>query len=71
MHGIEMFGEAFDYTIEEKKIPTGKNRRVILENLRGNIASPGPTPPNHRLPGAKPCVPCRGIRLTSESQHST
>ena len=36
MHGIEMFGEAFDYTIEEKKTQIGKNRRVILENLRGN-----------------------------------
>jgi DUF4097 and DUF4098 domain-containing protein YvlB len=41
MHGIEMFGEAFDYTIEEKKTQIGKSRRVILENLRGNTRITG------------------------------
>jgi DUF4097 and DUF4098 domain-containing protein YvlB len=41
MRGIEMFGEAFDYTIGEQKAQIGKNRRVILENLRGNTRITG------------------------------
>ena len=41
IHGIEMFGEAFDYTIDERKITAGKNPRIILENLRGNVRITG------------------------------
>lgn len=41
MRGIEMFGEAYDYTIPEKKVPASKSGRIILENLRGSTRVTG------------------------------
>jgi len=35
MHGIEVFGESFDYPLEATR-PAGKAPRLLVENLRGN-----------------------------------
>ena len=53
MHGIEMFGEAFDYTIDEQKITAGKTPRIILENLRGNLRITGGDTSEVRVNGRK------------------
>jgi hypothetical protein len=53
MRGIEVFGEAFDYTLEEKKIAAGKAKRVILENIRGNARINGSDTPEVRVVGRK------------------
>jgi DUF4097 and DUF4098 domain-containing protein YvlB len=53
MHGIEMFGEAFDYTLEEKKAPAAKSRRIVLENLRGNTRVIGADTTEIRVTGRK------------------
>jgi DUF4097 and DUF4098 domain-containing protein YvlB len=53
MHGIEMFGEAFDYTIDEQKITAGKTPRIILENLRGNVRITGSDTSEVRVNGRK------------------
>jgi hypothetical protein len=53
MHGIEMFGEAFDYTIDERKINAGKSPRIILENLRGNVRINGGDTVEVRVNGRK------------------
>jgi hypothetical protein len=53
MHGIEMFGEAFDYTIDEQKVNTQKNPRIILENLRGNVRINGGDTAEVRVNGRK------------------
>ncbi len=36
VRGMELFGEPFDYAIEEKKVSADKTVRVIVENFRGN-----------------------------------
>jgi hypothetical protein len=36
VRGIEVFGEPFDYQLEEQRVPAGKAQRVIVENFRGN-----------------------------------
>ena len=36
IQGIEMFGEAYDFTIPEQKVAAGKTPRVVIENFRGN-----------------------------------
>ena len=41
VRGMELFGEPFDYAIEEKKAPAGKSVRVIVENFRGNARITG------------------------------
>jgi hypothetical protein len=53
MHGIEMFGEAFDYTIDEKNTPAAKSIRVIVENLRGNTRINGADTAEVRVKGRK------------------
>jgi len=53
MHGIEMFGEAFDYTIEERKAAVPKSGRIILENLRGNTRITGADTTEVRVTGRK------------------
>jgi putative adhesin/cell wall-active antibiotic response 4TMS protein YvqF len=53
MHGIEMFGEAFDYTIDEQKVTAGKTPRIILENLRGNVRITGGDTTEVRVNGRK------------------
>ncbi len=36
MRGLEMFGEAFDYPVSASA-PVGTAKRVVIENLRGNV----------------------------------
>ena len=36
IRGMEVFGEAYDYTIAEQKIAAGKAPRVLIENFYGN-----------------------------------
>ena len=54
MRGAEMFGESFDYTLEEKKaaIP-GKTCRIVIENLRGNARIAGSDAGEIRVNGRK------------------
>jgi hypothetical protein len=53
MRGIEMFGEAFDYAIDEKKVPAGKSKRLILDHLRGNTRIVGSDLAEVRVSGRK------------------
>jgi DUF4097 and DUF4098 domain-containing protein YvlB len=53
MRGIEMFGEAFDYTISEKKIAVGNRKRLVLENFRGNARISAGDAPEVRVVGRK------------------
>ncbi|MBM3812582.1 MAG: DUF4097 domain-containing protein [Acidimicrobiia bacterium] len=36
MHGLEVFGESYDFPFEGKTVPAGKTPRMLVENLRGN-----------------------------------
>jgi len=36
MHGIDVFGEAYDFQLEALE-PAGKTPRILVENLRGNV----------------------------------
>ncbi|HYP08280.1 MAG TPA: DUF4097 family beta strand repeat-containing protein, partial [Bryobacteraceae bacterium] len=53
VHGIEVFGESYDYTIDEKKVPVGKVARVVVENLRGNTRITGSDTAEVRVTGRK------------------
>lgn len=53
MRGIEVFGEAFDYSIEEKRTPAAKSTRLILENLRGHARITGADVTEVRVSGRK------------------
>src|SRR4029453_18422735 len=41
VRGIEVFGEAFDYPVDEKRVEAGKAPRVLIENFRGNARITG------------------------------
>lgn len=53
IHGIEMFGEAFDFNIDEKKVAAGKAPRVLVENFRGNARIVGGDVEEIRVTGRK------------------
>ena len=53
VHGVEIFGESYDYTIDEKRIPAAKASRVVIENLRGNTRVVGGDTPEVRVTGRK------------------
>jgi hypothetical protein len=54
MRGADMFGESFDYTLEEKKAAVaGKTCRVVIENLRGNARITGSDTGEIRVNGRK------------------
>ncbi|HET8547846.1 MAG TPA: DUF5668 domain-containing protein, partial [Bryobacteraceae bacterium] len=53
LHGIEMFGEAYDFDLIEKKIATGKTPRIYVENLRGNTRIAGADVSEIRVSGRK------------------
>lgn len=53
MGGIEMFGEAFEFPIADKKVPAAKRSRVILENLRGHVRVTGKEIPDVEVRGRK------------------
>ena len=61
IRGVELFGETFDYPIEEKTQPCGKTPRVILENLRGNARVVGGDVQEVKVNGRKTV---RAIRQT-------
>ncbi|HYI97039.1 MAG TPA: DUF4097 family beta strand repeat-containing protein [Bryobacteraceae bacterium] len=51
MRGIEVFGESFDYTMDEKKVAVNKAKRMILENIRGNARINGSDSTEIRIVG--------------------
>lgn len=53
VHSIEVFGDSYDYTINEKKLPAEKIRRVVIDNLRGNTRITGGDTPEVRVTGRK------------------
>jgi DUF4097 and DUF4098 domain-containing protein YvlB len=53
VHGVEIFGESYDYMIDEKKAPAAKVSRVIIENLRGNTRVTGSDATEVRVTGRK------------------
>jgi DUF4097 and DUF4098 domain-containing protein YvlB len=53
IHGVELFGESYDYMLEEKKVPTSRATRVIIENFRGNTRVTGSDTGEVRVTGRK------------------
>ena len=53
VHGIEIFGESYDYPIDEKKIPAARITRVVIENFRGNTRVSGSDTTEVRVTGRK------------------
>ncbi|MBI1898685.1 MAG: DUF4097 family beta strand repeat protein [Acidobacteria bacterium] len=41
IHGVEVFGETFDFPIAEQKLTAGKTPRILVENHRGNVRIAG------------------------------
>lgn len=52
VRGMEMFGEAYDYPVNARK-DVGAVRRVVFENLRGNVRVSGADAPEIRITGHK------------------
>ena len=52
MHGFEMFGQNFDFTVAAQK-PAGPNQRIVLDNLRGNLRVTGGDVTELRVTGRK------------------
>lgn len=52
-HGLEFFGEAYDYPVEEQTTPTSKTVRVIVENFRGNVRITGSDAAEVKVTGRK------------------
>ena len=53
VHGVEMFGESYDYSVDEKKVDIASAKRVIIENFRGNSRITGTDDPEVRVSGRK------------------
>jgi hypothetical protein len=53
LHGIEMFGEAYDFDLAEKKLATSKAPRIYVENFRGNARIAGTDASEIRVSGRK------------------
>jgi DUF4097 and DUF4098 domain-containing protein YvlB len=53
IQGLEMFGEPFDFGIDEQKVACGKTPRVIIENFRGNARVTGTDTDEVKLTGRK------------------
>ena len=53
IHGIEMFGEAYDYDIAEKSVTAGKKPRIYIENFRGNARVAGADTADIKVTGRK------------------
>jgi hypothetical protein len=53
LHGIDMFGEAYDFDLAEKKIATAKAPRIYIENFRGNARIAGTDANEIRVSGRK------------------
>lgn len=51
--GIEMFGETFDYAIDEQRVPAAKDTHITLEHLRGNARIVGGDVAEVRVVGRK------------------
>lgn len=51
--GLEMFGEAFDYTIPTQQKPAPKNARVVIESFRGNARITGSDTDEVKVSGRK------------------
>jgi hypothetical protein len=54
VHGIEMFGESYDYSVDERKVAIASAKRVVIENFRGTLASPAAMTPRSGSVAAKP-----------------
>ncbi len=52
MHGIEVFGETYDFAIPPQQV-SGKTARVVIENLRGNATVVGAEAEEVRVGGRK------------------
>jgi hypothetical protein len=50
--GVEIFGEQFDYPLEGQK-PAAGVKRILIENLRGNVRVTGTAAPEIRITGRK------------------
>jgi hypothetical protein len=53
LHGIEMFGEAYDYDLAEKKLAASKAPRIYIENFRGNTRIAGADTTDIKVSGRK------------------
>lgn len=52
VRGVEMFGQAFDYPVDARQ-PAGGVRRIVFDNLRGNLRITGGDAPEIRVTGHK------------------
>jgi len=50
---LEVFGEAFDYPINEQTVPAGNRTRVLIENFRGNARIVGADTKEVKVNGRK------------------
>ncbi len=50
---IEIFGQPYDYAVEEQTAPAPKAARVLIENLRGNVRVAGADVQQVRVSGRK------------------
>jgi len=53
VRGIEVFGETYDYQIDEQTFTAGKASRVVIENLRGNTRVVGADAAEVKVSGRK------------------
>lgn len=51
--GVEVFGRAYDYPVDEQRIEAGRAPRVIVENTRGNIRINGAPESEVRVAGRR------------------
>jgi len=50
---LEMFGEQYDYPVSQQAAATGSARRIVFQNLRGNLRITGGDAPEIRITGRK------------------
>src|SRR5258708_39291106 len=53
IRGVEMFGEAFDYNLEEKRVACSRPPRILVENFRGNARVVGSDVSEVKVTGRK------------------
>jgi hypothetical protein len=51
--GVEVFGESYDYPVEDASVKSAKNVRVVVENVRGNTKIVGADVEEVRVGGRK------------------
>jgi hypothetical protein len=53
VRGMEVFGQPYDYPVEEQTVKVGASPRIVIENLRGNVRVIGTATDELRVTGRK------------------